>query len=177
MFLDPRLLSGGSGGFALCAFVLGLALGPALVPALPGGAQVERNALVPRSANAAGASAAVRPGYPAEVLRVHDGDTFEARVHLWPGLDITTRVRLRGIDAAEMRARCIEERDKAEAARAALSAILDQGEVAIARVALDKYGGRVVADASTRTTPDVARALLDAGVVRRYDGGRRAPWC
>ena len=25
--------------------------------------------------------------HPAEVLRVIDGDTFEARVHLWPGLD------------------------------------------------------------------------------------------
>jgi len=31
--------------------------------------------------------------HPAEVLRVIDGDTFEARVHLWPGLDITTKIR------------------------------------------------------------------------------------
>jgi len=29
---------------------------------------------------------------PVEVLRTVDGDTFEARVHLWPGLDLTTRV-------------------------------------------------------------------------------------
>ena len=36
-----------------------------------------------------------------DVVRTIDGDTFEARVHLWPGLDMTTRVRLRGIDAAE----------------------------------------------------------------------------
>ena len=34
-----------------------------------------------------------RLGHPAEVLRVVDGDTFDARVHLWPGLDITTRRR------------------------------------------------------------------------------------
>ena len=60
--------------------------------------------------------------HPAEVLRVIDGDTFEARVNLWPGLDITTRVRLRGIDAPEMKARCGEERVKAEAARDALRA-------------------------------------------------------
>ncbi len=93
--------------------------------------------------------------HPAEVLRVLDGDTFEARVHLWPGLDITTRVRLRGIDAPELKARCGEERTKAEAARDALRAILDQGEVGIARVTLDKYGGRVARrriDAQQRRT-------------------------
>ena len=44
-------------------------------------------------------------GYPVEVLRVIDGDTFEARVRIWPGMDVTTKVRLRGIDAAELHAR------------------------------------------------------------------------
>ena len=77
---------------------------------------------------------ASRAAHPAEVLRVLDGDTFEARVHLWPGLDVTTRVRLRGIDAPELKARCMEERIKAEAARDALKAMLDQGEVGIMRV-------------------------------------------
>jgi endonuclease YncB( thermonuclease family) len=86
-------------------------------------------------------------------------------------------VRLRGIDAPEFKARCIEERMKAEASRDALKAILDQGEVGIARVALDKYGGRVIADASTRTTPDVSSALVGAGHARRYGGARRETWC
>jgi endonuclease YncB( thermonuclease family) len=115
--------------------------------------------------------------HSAEVLRVIDGDTFEARVHLWPGLDITTRVRLRGIDAPELRARCVDERAQAEAAREALRTILDQGEVRIAHVVLDKYGGRVIADAFTRTTPDVSAALLETGVARHYGGGRRDGWC
>jgi endonuclease YncB( thermonuclease family) len=115
--------------------------------------------------------------HPAEVLRVIDGDTFEAKVNLWPGLDITTKVRLRGIDAPEMKARCGEERVKAEAARDALRSILDQGEVGISRVTLDKYGGRVDADASTASTPDVGGALLNAGLARRYNGGRRESWC
>src|SRR3990167_3728255 len=35
----------------------------------------------------------------ANVLRTVDGDTFDARVALWPGLELNTRVRLRGIDA------------------------------------------------------------------------------
>jgi endonuclease YncB( thermonuclease family) len=123
------------------------------------------------------ARAAPAATHPAEVLRVIDGDTFEAKVNLWPGLDITTKVRLRGIDAPEMKARCGEERVKAEAARDALRSILDQGEVGISRVTLDKYGGRVDADASTASTPDIDGALLNSGLARRYPGGRRESWC
>jgi endonuclease YncB( thermonuclease family) len=40
--------------------------------------------------------------HPVDVIRTIDGDTFEAWVHLWPGLDLSTRVRLRGIDAPEL---------------------------------------------------------------------------
>src|SRR3954465_9784076 len=44
--------------------------------------------------------------HPVDVIRTIDGDTFEARVHLEPGLDLNTRVRLRGIDAPELKASC-----------------------------------------------------------------------
>ena len=115
--------------------------------------------------------------YPADVVRVLDGDTFEARVRVWPGLEITTKVRMRGIDAPELRAHCAEERVRAEAARTALSELLAQGQVGISRVGLDKYGGRVVADASARDTASVAAALLASGHVRRYGGGHRGSWC
>ena len=118
-----------------------------------------------------------RVAHSADVLRVIDGDTFEARVHLWPGLDVTTKVRLRGIDAPELKSRCDEEHAQAESARDASRTILGRGEVGIAHVAFDKYGGRVVADAFTRTTPDVSAALLESGVARRYGGGRRDGWC
>jgi len=114
---------------------------------------------------------------PAEVLRVIDGDTFEARVHVWPGLDITTKVRLRGIDAPELRARCPAERTKAEAARDALVAILAEGAVGVSGVTLDKYGGRVVADAKTRSIANVSAELLDHGYARAYRGGHRDGWC
>lgn len=119
----------------------------------------------------------LRGGHPAEVLRVIDGDTFVARVHVWPGMDITTRIRLRGIDAPELHARCEEERVKALAARDGLARILGEGAVGIARVGQDKYGGRVDADVSAAGTPDVSAALLARGLARRYDGGRRASWC
>lgn len=120
----------------------------------------------------------MRAGHPAELLRIIDGDTFEARVRVWPGIEITTKVRLRGIDAPELNnPRCAQEQQKGAAARDALQAILNEGDVRVSGVALDKYGGRVLADASTRTTPDVAAALLTTGLVRRYSGGRRESWC
>jgi endonuclease YncB( thermonuclease family) len=115
--------------------------------------------------------------HPAEVLRVIDGDTFEARVHLWPGLDITTKVRLRGIDAPELKARCPAERAMAEAARDALRDMLAEGAVGVSLVTPDKYGGRVVADAATRSTASVSAELRAKGLARSYGGGHRRGWC
>ena len=115
--------------------------------------------------------------YSADVLRVVDGDSFEARVQVWPGIAITTMVRLRGIDTPELRARCSEERTKAEAARAKLAAILAEGGVELRAVGLDKYGGRIDASASTRATPDVSAVILQSGHGRSYNGSRRDSWC
>jgi endonuclease YncB( thermonuclease family) len=154
------------------AFGLGLMAGAGIAPvaALRGGETAAQ--AVP-----AAAPAGLRTGYPAQVLRVIDGDTFEARVRIWPGLDVTTKVRLSDVDAPELRARCSEERVKAQAARDALAALLAEGEVGIAQVTLDKYGGRVDAVASTRRTADVSAALVGGGFARLYQGGRRAGWC
>lgn len=175
-YSGPRLPA----GLALAGtiFLAGLVAGAKLAPRLD-----EANAALPSPAPVAigrqdGARTRAANGrHPAEVLRVLDGDTFEARVNIWPGVDITTRVRLRGIDAPEMKARCGEEYAKAVEARDALSRMLSEGAVAISGVSIDKYGGRVVADASTFKTPDVAKAMLEAGMARDYSGGRREAWC
>ena len=111
------------------------------------------------------------------MLRTIDGDTFEAKVHLWPGLDMVTRVRLRGIDAPELKAACAEEYRMARSASDALRALLAEGEVTIFNIGPDKYNGRVVADAATRQTPNVSEVLLAAGHARRYGGGHRSGWC
>ena len=151
-------------------FLIGLAAGAAIGPiGAPRNPHVEMPAVAQ--------NAVVPGGHTVDVLHVIDGDTFEARVHIWPGLAVTTRVRLRGIDAPELKARCGDEYAKAQSAREALIALLAQGGVRIADIGSDKYEGRVVANASTRTTPNVSRALLEAGLVRNYDGGRRGDWC
>jgi endonuclease YncB( thermonuclease family) len=165
---------GGALLLAVAAFAAGLAAGALIVPA---GAGLGAASEFPLQAALPAAPSVLRSGHPAEVLRVIDGDTFEARVRIWPGMDVTTKVRLRGIDAPEMRARCEDERVKAIAAREALQNILDQGSIGISGVGQDKYGGRVDADVSTAGTPDVSAALLEAGFARRYFGGRRESWC
>jgi len=160
---------------AALTFALGLGVGSSVAPVTA--SRSDPVAAPPLPGVPTEPISTLRAAHSAEVLRVLDGDTFEARVQLWPGLNVTTRVRLRGIDAPELNARCMDERIKAEAARDALRSMLDRGEVGIMRVALDKYGGRVLADASAYAIPDVAASLLNAGYVRRYNGARRETWC
>jgi endonuclease YncB( thermonuclease family) len=114
--------------------------------------------------------------YRAEVLRVIDGDTLEARVHVWLGQEIVTKVRLAGIDAPELHARCAAERAGAEAARSALAALVEGRSVRLTDVRPDKYFGRVVARISAGGH-DAGAALLAAGHARLYGGGRRGGWC
>jgi micrococcal nuclease len=113
---------------------------------------------------------------PVDVIRTIDGDTFLARVHQSNGRDLVARVRLRGIDAPEMKASCQEELSKAEAASDALRGLLSQGGITIYNLGTDKYG-RVLADVATRRTPNVSAALLAGGYARSYNGGHRDSWC
>lgn len=115
--------------------------------------------------------------HPVDVLRTIDGDTFEARVHLSSGLDLTTRVRLRGVDAPERKASCAQELRMAEAAGEALRGLLGEGGVTIHHIGPDKYNGRVVADVATRRTEDISAALIAKGHARSYRGGHRSSWC
>lgn len=113
---------------------------------------------------------------PVNVVRTIDGDTFLARVRQRDGRDLVVRVRLRGIDAPELKASCQEELDKAEAAARALRNLLGQGDVTISNLAPDKYG-RILADVATRRTASVSATLLAGGYVRSYNGGHRDGWC
>ena len=122
MFLTPKVLTlparGGAWLLAAAGFAAGLTAGALIAPV-----GASRGVEAPVAAPQRPATSAWRGGHaaqmlPTQVLRVIDGDTFEARVRIWPGMDVTTKVRLRGIDAPEMHARCGDERAKALAARA-----------------------------------------------------------
>ncbi len=115
--------------------------------------------------------------YPARVTSVIDGDTVEVRVNVWIGQEIVTKVRLRGIDAPEMRGACGSERDRALAARRRLEGLVVGQAVVLSELGPDKYFGRVLARIRTPAGEDAGAKLLAEGLARPYRGGRRGSWC
>lgn len=113
----------------------------------------------------------------AVVVEVLDGDTFLAEALVWPGHTVRVNVRIRGIDAPEMKARCDAERTAALRARDALASMFGEGSIAISNISGAKYYGRVLADVTTADGQAVAQLLLGERLVRPYGGGRRQPWC
>jgi micrococcal nuclease len=112
----------------------------------------------------------------AEVLRVIDGDTLTVRAKIWIGQELTTNVRLLGVNAPELSGDCDEERMLAEAARRFLAERVEGRPVTLRNIALDKFGGRVVAVVEDGAG-DIGSALLAARLAVPYDGGRRGSWC
>lgn len=108
----------------------------------------------------------------AELISVVDGDTLLVEAKPWPQHRVTVLVRIRGIDAPELKAKCETARRAAVRARLRL-ADLAQGRIRLRNISGDKYFGRVVADVSAGEVEDVATSLLAQGLVRAYDGGRR----
>ena len=112
----------------------------------------------------------------AAVTRVLDGDTLEVRAEVWLGIELTSHVRIRGIDAPELHGTCAAERTMAEAARDRLTQLAGDS-IRLAHIAQDKYGGRVDTDVVNASGTDLKAAMIAAGLARAYDGGTRGDWC
>ena len=108
----------------------------------------------------------------AELISVLDGDTLLVEARPWPQHRVIVLVRIRGIDAPELKAKCGGARRAAARAKEQL-AILAHGRLRLTNIAGDKYFGRVVADVSTGNADDIGASLLAQGLVKAYDGGRR----
>ena len=126
---------------------------------------------------AAGVQAA---DYSWPVVRIVDGDTVkvDASADLPPEL-ASLSVRLRGVDTPEKgrRAKCDAERQAGRAATAfTQAAVTGAGSVIVRDPAWGKWGGRVIADLILDGQP-LSSTLIDAGLGRTYDGGRRGSWC
>lgn len=113
----------------------------------------------------------------ARVLRIIDGDTFLAEAQVWPGHNVRTAVRIRGIDAPEMRSRCPAEKKAARRSRAILARLIGEGPVMISAIGGAKYYGRVLADVTDANGRPVAPIMLGLGVARPYHGGKREAFC
>ncbi len=116
--------------------------------------------------------------YRCKVVRVVDGDTVDVDVDL--GFNVwlrNERVRLAGVDTAELHSRDAAERARAQGARARVAALLpDDG--AFVELVVEKYGadekyGRTLGRLRTVAGLDVSAILLAEGHARAYDGGPR----
>ena len=125
----------------------------------------------------AGAAERLAGPYSAAVERVVDGDTLAVRVAIWIEQDLSVLVRIRGIDAPEVRGKCESEKEHAREATVALQQLVAGGDVALTTIEGDKYFGRVIADVMTSAGENVGAALIASGHVRTYDGGERESWC
>jgi endonuclease YncB( thermonuclease family) len=107
----------------------------------------------------------------AEVVRVIDGDTVLVEAMPWPDHWISTYVRLRGIDAPELKSKCAAFREAARQAQEELVSMMEgQKRVTLTAISGDKYFGRVVADLNLEDGRRPASLLLEGGLVEPYQG-------
>jgi micrococcal nuclease len=121
--------------------------------------------------SSAAASSRIEGPVEAEVVRVVDGDTVLVEAMPWPNQRISTYVRLRGIDAPELKSKCPAFRDAARQAQEQLRAMMaGQLRVTLTAISGDKYFGRVVADLNLQDGRRPAALLLEEGLVEPYQG-------
>lgn len=107
---------------------------------------------------------------PAEILHIVDGDTVGVRAHTWPGQYVEIRVRLRGVDAPEIRrVACEAERVKGHEATEFTRDWLTE-------IGPDSFWGRVVARlVRAEDGADLSDDLMAAGLAVPFR--QRGPWC
>jgi micrococcal nuclease len=115
---------------------------------------------------------------PVDILRVIDGDTIEVRARIWPDLAMTTRLRLKGIDAPEHRGACDSETTLARQATERVTYLLATSQWLATDITRDKFGGRMVGRLVSSSGVDVGDRLLAEGLARPYSGrSQRQGWC
>ena len=110
----------------------------------------------------------------AEIIRVIDGDTLLVEAVPWPQQRIEVYVRIRGIDAPEMKSKCPAIRQAAEQARSVLDEMAASSpHIRLTNISGDKYFGRIVADVAMQDGRNPAQEMLSAGLAAGSDGGRK----
>jgi len=110
----------------------------------------------------------------ARIIRIIDGDTLLVAATPWPQQTMEVYVRIRGIDAPEMRSKCPEIRKAGIDARRALEEMTSGiADIRLTEISGDKYFGRILANVTLMDGRNPAQDLLTEGLVRAYDGGRK----
>lgn len=116
--------------------------------------------------------------YPieAKIIRVIDGDTIVVNAQIWLKQEVETLVRLKGVDAPELRGKCEKEKDLAIKAKEFVENIVQDG-VVLQDISFDKYAGRIIANVILNNGSNLAEILLKNNLARPYQGERRQSWC
>lgn len=117
-------------------------------------------------------------------VKVYDGDTINVLIPELPNPLNKVKVRLLGIDTAEMapKAKCREEADRAVAAKRRVEELLlNTRTLRVNNVKWDKYGGRILGNIYVlinNKEVNITDILVEENLARRYNGiGVRAGWC
>ena len=114
--------------------------------------------------------------YKAEVIRIVDGDTLDAKISLGFDTYVTKRIRFYGINTPESRTRDLEEKKRGKAATARLIEILkSNNNIFILRShGVGKYG-RCLGELFVETLGETAihTQLINEGHGVAYFGGKR----
>lgn len=122
-------------------------------------------------------AAEVMPGpYQVSSYSVYDGDTFKAHVRIWLGQTIDMSIRIDGIDTPEIRTKCLSEKAQGLVAKATLETLFKGQKIELHNIRYGKYAARVLATV-TVNGENVADVLIQQGVARPYQGGKREGWC
>lgn len=103
--------------------------------------------------------------YKAAVLKVIDGDTIDVGIDLGFGITRQERVRLAGVDTAEMNSKELAERVKAEEARLTVVHWINANPTVYLRTVKprEKYG-RYLAEVFSLSGESLGQMLLDKGL-------------
>jgi len=114
-----------------------------------------------------------------EVVKVVDGDTFDAVIDLGFNVSVQKRIRLHGIDTPECRTRDLKIKKKGLKAKAKLKELLTAHEsetVFVESHGNGKYGrliARVLVGERDNVKKDIAAIMIMDGFGVEYDGGAK----
>lgn len=110
--------------------------------------------------------------YDAKILSIIDGDTIQVEIDLGFCVLVRERMRLSGIDTAELTSPIPEMRKLAQEAKAFMLAYLGKN-IVLKSFKKDKYGRFLAEIFMADDSESLNQKLINAGLAKAYSGGAR----
>lgn len=112
-----------------------------------------------------------------EITSIYDADTFRVNIKDWPPIiGRHVSIRVKGIDAPEIRGQCAAEKTAAQRAKQHTADILGMAQhIELRNIERGKYF-RILAEVYVDGR-NLADILTNQHLARPYQGGKRQSWC